>query len=101
MSTKADQVHWGKLDAKAQGVVTSAGIFLAAVFAVIRPGGSGYVELSSGWQKATVTAALITLVLAVALAVYSMLIRQITAPSLGVEAWRDVSKIDIHVRMWP
>ena len=69
---------WRSLDTKAQGGITVAGIFLAAVFAYIEK-----VTLTS-FDRVFLVFAIALLVFTVFLAVKSLMIREVPSPPLGL-----------------
>ena len=71
---------WRHLDAKAQGAVATAGVFLAAAFAFVKSFTEG--QLPSG-DRYVLIATSALLVVSVALAVLALRIREITAAPVG------------------
>jgi hypothetical protein len=80
---------WRNLDGKAQGSGAIAGIFLAAVFAWVRPlaAGVGTVE------KVFFCASIVLLVASVVAAVLALQVRTVSAPPLGDETGQMINDL--------
>src|SRR5712664_36470 len=80
---------WRTLENKAQGNVAIAGIFIAGAFAFIR-------EISKGthlYEKILLLLALISLVMAVILSIWTLRIRLVAVPLLGKNVHRLVNDL--------
>ena len=80
---------WRNLDGKAQGSGAIAGIFLAAVFAWVRPLAAGAGTL----ERVLLCASIVLLVASVVAAVLALQVRTVSAPPLGEETGKMIDDL--------